>query len=150
MHRDDIYDPETWNSKIVSRDYNLSFYIAWQDRRSYQIWPSSVKCIIPERWQNTRYWSFSFHWSVLFIVTPHNKKELLQTPPPAPEGFPTTRGTEDKPGQLIQAFIPAHDKLFYYREYGARLQNILMFITVLILVLQAKSNSRFLHSFAWR
>jgi hypothetical protein len=90
----------------------------------------------------------------MFIVIPHNKKELLQTPPPPPppppEGIPTTRGTEDKPGQLIQAFIPAHDKLFYYREYGAKLQNILMFITVLILVLQANSNSRFLHSFAWR
>jgi hypothetical protein len=85
----------------------------------------------------------------VFIVIPHNKKELLQTPPPPPpEGFPTTRGTKDKPGKLIQTFIPAHDKLFYYREDGAKLQNILMFITVPILVLQAKSNSRFLHSFA--
>jgi hypothetical protein len=80
----------------------------------------------------------------------HNKKELLQTPPPPPppEGFPTTRGTEDKPNQLIQAFIHAHDKLFYYRGDGAKLRNILILFTVLILVLQAKSNSRFLHSFA--
>lgn len=81
----------------------------------------------------------------MFIVIPHNKKELLQTPPPPPEGFPTTRGTEDKPGKLIQALIPAHDKLFYYREYGAKLQNILMFITVLILVLLIATADFFIH-----